>query len=558
MSKKRSLVVKFIIGFVILGLLMAVFAMYFGYTGFKNSMEEQYHENAYLIADTAESIILDTVTKEELAEFVEAAKGTDKAEQERVMSLGRYKKIKSELDNLRKNMQLTDIYLTYFDPEVLHNYTEGDTDWKPLLYIIDCYYNESEQFLLGQSSSMNPKNKELFAEVMETKSNQDDFIISNGDFGYNISALKPILSDDGEVIAVIAVEEPMRLVVSSTKAFLIRTMSAILFAIVAVIILFVIYMYKSVIAPVRLIASEAVRFGENNDITDESMESLENIKTGDEIETLSDSIAKMEKDMLVYVDNIKTITAEKERIGAELHVATKIQADMLPSIFPAFPEREDMDIYASMDPAKEVGGDFYDLFMIDEDRIALVMADVSGKGVPAALFMVISKTLIKNHMQSGAPVDQVLYTVNNQLCEGNDESLFVTAWIGVVNLKTGEVEFADAGHEFPLLIHTDGTVEEIHPEKKRLPLAAMEEMTYSMDKFTLQKGDKLFLYTDGVPEATSADNELFGMERLTEVLKNRGSEKPEMLLRAVRASVDLFVGDAPQFDDLTMLCFEMK
>ena len=558
MTKKRSLVVKFIIGFIFVGIIMAALAMYFGYTGFKGSMEKQYHDTAYLIADTAEDIILDTVTKEELAEFVEAAKGDDTKEQERVTSLGRYQKILKELNELRDSMQLTDIYLTYYDPQVLRGYQEGDTDWKPLLYIFDCYYKEDETFLLGQSSSMNPKNRVLFAEVMETGKNQDDFIISNGDFGYNISALKPILSDDGEVIAVIAVEEPMRLVVSSTRSFLIRTMSSIMVAILVVIILFVIYMYRSVILPVNIVASEATRFGQNNEISEDAMKKLDGIKTGDEIQLLSMSIGKMEQDMIAYVDNIKTITAEKERIGAELDVATRIQADMLPSIFPAFPDRSDIDIHASMDPAKEVGGDFYDFFMIDEDHIGLVMADVSGKGVPAALFMVIAKTLIKNNMQVDSSVEQVLIDSNNQLAENNDELLFVTTWVAVVDLKTGDVEYSDAGHETALLLHPNGTVEEIHPSQKRMPLAAMEGMTYLKDTFNMEFGDKLFLYTDGVPEATRADDALYGMDRLKACLEKHTTDSPTDILKAVRADVDAFVGDAPQFDDLTMLCFELK
>ena len=558
MTKKRSLVLKFIIGFVLVGIIMAALAMYFGYTGFRDSMVKQYHDTAYLIADTAEDIILDTVTKEELAEFVEIARGDDTKEQERVMSLGRYQKIWKELNDLRESMQLTDIYLTYYDPEVLRGYQEGDTDWKPLLYIIDCYYKEDEIFLLGQSSSMNPKNRVLFAEVMETGKNQDDFIISNGDFGYNISALKPILSADGEVIAVIAVEEPMRLVESSTRSFLIRTMSSIMVAILVVIILFVIYMYRSVILPVNIVASEAIRFGNNNEISDAAMAKLNAIKTGDEIQLLSMSIGKMERDMIAYVDNIKSITAEKERIGAELNVATKIQADMLPSLFPAFPEREDMDIFASMDPAKEVGGDFYDLFMVGEDRLAVVMADVSGKGVPAALFMVIAKTLIKNHLQNNEPVDQVLRTVNNQLCEGNEQMLFVTTWIAIIDIKTGYIEFSDAGHEITLVLHPDGTVDEVNPAKKRPPLAAMEDMEYMMDTTTINKGDVVFLYTDGVPEATNAEGELYGMDRLKNILQKSVGLKPQDLLVAVRKDVDEFVGDADQFDDLTMLAFQKK
>ena len=558
MTKKKSLSLKFIVGFVVVGLILSLLVLYFGYNGYKDSMEHQYHDTAYLIADTAEQIILDTATIEELEEFVEIAKSGDEEQIEYVESLGRYEKIHDDLDNLRKNMKLTDIYVTWYDPEVLRNYSEGDPDWKPLLYIFDCYYNDEESYGLGTTSSMNPKNRELFAEVVENKTIQDEFIISNGDFGYNISALKPLLSRNGEVVAVIAVEEPMRLVEQSTKDFVVKTILAILGAMIITIVIFVIYIYRVVIKPVDLIAKEAVRFGEENAITEASDKLLSSIRTGDEIEVLSQSIGKMERDMLDFVDNIKKITAEKERIGAELDVATKIQADMLPRIFPPFPDRNDMDIYASMNPAKEVGGDFYDFFMVDNDHLGLVMADGSGKGVPAALFMVIAKTLIKNNMQADKVVEQVLIDSNNQLAENNDELLFVTAWVAIVDLKTGDVEYSDAGHEFALVLHPDGTVEEIHPAEKRMPLAAMEGMSYLRDTFNLGVGDKLFLYTDGVPEATNANNELYGMERLEAVLAKHTGDTPQEILTAVRADVDAFVGDAPQFDDLTMLAFERK
>lgn len=278
----------------------------------------------------------------------------------------------------------------------------------------------------------------------------------------------------------------------------------------------------------------------------------------DEIYVLANAFQTMTVRMKNYIEEVKNITAEKERIGAELDVATRIQADMLPRIFPPFPDRNDMDIFASMDPAKEVGGDFYDFFMVDENHIGLVMADVSGKGVPAALFMVIAKTLIKNNMQMNKAVETVLTDSNNQLAENNDELLFVTAWVAVVDLRTGEAAYSDAGHEFALVAHPDGSVEEIHPAKKKMPLAAMEGMTYLRDSFNLNYGDKLFLYTDGVPEATNASDEQYGMERLKKVLGEHATDLPKDILAAVRADVDAFVGDAPQFDDLTMLAFERK
>ena len=251
------------------------------------------------------------------------------------------------------------------------------------------------------------------------------------------------------------------------------------------------------------------------------------------------------------------MTAEKERIGAELDVATNIQKSMLPSIFPAFPDREEVDIYATMNPAKEVGGDFYDFFMVDKRHLAIVMADVSGKGVPAALFMVIGKTLIKDHTQPGKDLGEVFSEVNDLLCESNSEGLFITAFEGVLDLVTGEFRYVNAGHEIPFICKKGGTFE---PYKIRAAfvLAGMEGMKYKCGSMQLTPGDKVFQYTDGVTEATNDKEELFGMERLGGVLQRNAGLPPQELLPKVKAEIDGFVGEAPQFDDITMLCLEYK
>ena len=275
------------------------------------------------------------------------------------------------------------------------------------------------------------------------------------------------------------------------------------------------------------------------------------------METLARALSRMERDIIDYIENLAAVTAEKERIGAELSIATQIQADMLPSLFPAFPERQEFDIYATMTPAKEVGGDFYDFFMVDDRHLAIVMADVSGKGVPAALFMVIGKTLIKDHTLPGADLGEVFTQVNELLCEANKEGLFITAFEGVLDLVTGELRFVNAGHEPPFLCPAGGSYA---PYKTRpgFVLAGMEGMVYRADSVMLSPGDKLFQYTDGVTEATRADQELYGMERLQAVLDRSREATPHELLPAVKADIDAFVGEAEQFDDITMLCVEFK
>lgn len=276
-----------------------------------------------------------------------------------------------------------------------------------------------------------------------------------------------------------------------------------------------------------------------------------------EVGNLARSYISMITDLDRYVENLKSITAEKERINAELTLASDIQAHMLPCIFPAFPEHDEFDIYATMTPAKEVGGDFYDFFMIDESHFAVVVSDVSGKGVPAALFMVIAKTLIKNYAQMGLEPEKVFTTVNNLLCDGNDAGLFVTSWLGVIDLSSGKLTYVNAGHNPPLLKRGDGDFEYLRA-RPAFVLAGMEGMKYRQNEIELNPDDRLFLYTDGVTEATNGDKQLYGEERLAEYMNNHASDNAEDMLHGLKADIDGFVGDAEQFDDITMLMFDFK
>ena len=286
--------------------------------------------------------------------------------------------------------------------------------------------------------------------------------------------------------------------------------------------------------------------------TDLAFEMEDTYRTGDEVEMLAEGLAELSAKTLRYIKQITNITAEKERIGAELELATKIQADMLPNIFPAFPERPEFDIHASMTPAKEVGGDFYDFFLIDDDHLGIVMADVSGKGVPAALFMMMSKILVSNYAMMGGSPARVLEQVNTQICKNNEEEMFVTVWFGVLEISTGKIKAANAGHEYPLIRKPGGQFE-LFKDKHGFVIGGMEGMKYKEYEFTIEKGGTLFLYTDGVAEATNARNELFGTDRMLEALNTDAAAAPKTLLTNMKRAVDDFVGDAPQFDDLTML-----
>ena len=280
-------------------------------------------------------------------------------------------------------------------------------------------------------------------------------------------------------------------------------------------------------------------------------------RTGDEIEVLAEAYADVTKRTQNYIQEIITITAEKKRIGTELALATRIQADMLPNIYPAFPERPEFDIYATMTPAKEVGGDFYDFFLIDDDHLGLVMADVSGKGVPAALFMMISKILVQNYAMTGRSPAEVLQAVNNQICSNNREEMFVTVWFGVLDLRNGTITAANAGHEYPAMMLTDGKFELVK-DKHGFVIGGMEGVRYKEYELQLTPGSRLFLYTDGVPEATDAQSEMFGTDRMLDALNIDPNAAPEEILKNVHDAVDGFVKEAEQFDDLTMLCVEYK
>jgi len=280
-------------------------------------------------------------------------------------------------------------------------------------------------------------------------------------------------------------------------------------------------------------------------------------RTSDEIEILAEAFADLTKRTQDYIQEIITITAEKKRIGTELALATRIQADMLPNIYPAFPDRPEFDIYATMDPAKEVGGDFYDFFLIDDDHLGLVMADVSGKGVPAALFMMISKILVQNYAMTGRSPAEVLKAVNDQICANNREEMFVTVWFGVLDIQTGKITAANAGHEYPAMMLTDGKFELVK-DKHGFVIGGMEGMRYKEYELQLTPGSRLFLYTDGVPESTDEHMEMFGTDRMLAALNIAPDADPKTILKNVREAVDSFVKEAEQFDDLTMLCVEYR
>ena len=320
----------------------------------------------------------------------------------------------------------------------------------------------------------------------------------------------------------------------------------VLFAVTAAVIL-----SKRIVKPLEMITARVRSLGGE----DLQFRMEDTYRTGDEIEVLAESFAMLSGKTLDYISTVKQVTAEKERIGTEMSLATRIQENMLPTIYPAFPDRSEFDIFASMTPAKEVGGDFYDFFLVDDDHLCVFIADVSGKGVPAALFMMASMIILANNAQMGKSPAQILNDTNSAICANNREEMFVTVWIGILEISTGKLTAANAGHEYPVIKLPNGKYE-LFKDKHGFVIGGMDGAKYKDYDIQLEPGSKLFLYTDGVPEATDGNERLFGTDRMLDALNAAPDASPKETLESMRREVDRFVRDAEQFDDLTMVCLE--
>lgn len=302
----------------------------------------------------------------------------------------------------------------------------------------------------------------------------------------------------------------------------------------------------------RLVVNNIYKINDSlSAITKGELDTVVDVRSHVEFEELSNDINST-------VDTLKRYIKDAEaRIDAELAFAKAIQHSALPSIFPPYPNRKEFDIWATMYTAKEVGGDFYDYYFVDEETLAFLVADVSGKGIPAAMFMMKAKTLIKSYAETGMSVEKVFINANEELCEGNDTGMFVTAWMGLLNTKTGLVTFANAGHNPPLVKHADGTFTYLKT-RPGLVLAGMEGVRYRKYEVQLEPGDMIYLYTDGVTEAVNVSEELYGEERLLTILNAKADADPQIICEEVKVNVDAFAGETMQFDDITMVCLKYK
>ena len=538
---KLKLLPKFIISLGVVGLVLTIAISLFSYATSKSYLEEMYAERVMTNSDAIASMLDVEDVKKILAE------GGDQTPE--------YKEMYDLFNKLKKDGDITFLSLVVPDEDSVCFYIDamveemGDDPANQLPYGSDILYVDA-------ANPDDPADMEKYITIWERyRDNKgiDKPLVTDNDYGYNYTGVSVILDENGNAIAEIQYILDMSEVRAYLNSFLIN-MLLISFAIIGItIILYIFFVRKMVTKPVGKLTAFTQEITKTGMFENQHID----IKTGDEIESLSQSFNFMLAELENYIANLSKVTAEKERIGAELDIAKHIQASMLPCIFPAFPERKEFDIYATMEPAKEVGGDFYDFFMVDDTHLAIVMADVSGKGVPAALFMVIGKTLIKDHTTPGRDLGKVFTEVNQLLCESNSEELFITAFEGVLDLVTGEFVYVNAGHEMPFICKAGGDFE---PYKIRagFVLAGMEGMKYRAGSTRLEPGDKIFQYTDGVTEATNLQNELYGMNRLGAILNKVKGGTPNDILPAIKKDIDEFVGDADQFDDITMLCLEYK
>lgn len=473
-----------------------------------------------------------------------------------------YEKLRKELNMIKDSSDIEYLYAVYFDDV---------NDIHSLHYAINA--KTEEELSSGQPISevysymgkpcedgefRDDTLKILQEAVLTSKKENGTLEGYADDYGHMLNGYRVLFDSDGNAVGLICVEIDINRINISVHRYI---QSVIIIAVVLTAIIVLIYVLNTkhyLVDPLVNIAKSSDSFikkMQNHAEPEELVFDAVEIKTKSELRLLADNVKRLADGVSVYMTNLKSVTAEKERIGTELSLATRIQADMLPSTYPAFPGRSEFDIYATMKPAKEVGGDFYDFFLVDNDHLCMVIADVSGKGIPAALFMMASKIIIANNAMLGKSPAQILADTNRAICSHNREEMFITVWVGILTISTGKLTAANAGHEYPAIRKPDGQFE-LYKDPHCFVVGGLEGAKYNEYELQLSPGTSIFLYTDGVTEAANEKYELYGTERLITSLNKNPEGKPKKILENMRNSVGAFVKEADQYDDLTMLCIE--
>ena len=532
---KQHAAVKSIGGIVLLLLVFFAVVSIIGYNSFTEALMSQYSEGAFLTAETA-------------AQMVDADRMDEYAESEGTTQ--EYLDVWNQLDHLCNSSGSTFVYVIRPDR----------SDYAHITFLFSTIDHESKYTIYDFGyvrDTTNDEYRQKYRALYELESERELVIRDRGyiETDAHITAMIGLKGSDGQVKAILCVQRQMDVLSVARQKYINKIILTLIILVVLVVVGQSLFLHRTLLQPLKQISDEALRFSKEGEKTEKKLR--DTIRNQDEIGHLAGSIDRMEEQIQNYVESITQITAEKERINTELTLATKIQADMLPHVFPAFPERKEFELFANMDPAKEVGGDFFDFFLVDDDHLCITIADVSGKGIPAALFMMASKILLKNNAMTGKGPAEILTDVNAAICANNREQMFVTIWLGILEISTGRLTAANAGHEYPVLMRA-GKDFELYRDKHGFVIGGMEGAEYSQYELQLNPGDKLFLYTDGVTEATDANKELFGSGRMIAVLNERKDTSPTQMLEGVRRAVDDFVKEAEQFDDLTMLCLAYK
>ena len=534
--KLRSNMAFNIIGGIVLVITLFAFVVgVIGFVSFTNSFKKEYSTTTYHMADTATSL----VNGDHLFDYLTGLETEE------------YERTKRYLESYCKRMAVSIVYVIMVE--------QNGFDY--FFSIFNCVNNEVDNtsyvpWELGhRRQTTNEDYRQEYIKLYNKQAPYGTIYRINTKDGNNwhITTLVPIMDSNDDVAGLLCIQRPINEIYKARIPYLITIVISTIVLVLLASAFAVFFMKKQLIGPIRKASFEATRFAQENKKGEEQGD----ISGFEELANLAKSIDTMETDMVNYMENLTAITAEKERIGTELALASDIQTGSIPNTFPAFPDRTDFDIYASMDPAKEVGGDFYNFFLVDNDHLAMVIGDVSGKGVPAALFMMVSNILTSVRTQTGGNPAQILEFVNDKICESNKLDMFVTIWLGILELSTGKLIASNAGHEYPAVMHAGGNFE-LFKDKHGIVVGGMEGVRYTDYEIQLSPGDKIFVYTDGVPEATDGDNNMFGVDRMLSALNLELDAGPEKVLGNVRSAVDAFVKDAQQFDDLTMLCMQYK
>ena len=517
-----------------------------GYRVFRRLFEEQYKSITEQIANTA----LSYIDGNSISRYAEKIYALPEGADAQIVVDEEWEETNAKLNTLTETASLAYIYV--FVP---------DANFENRLYLYDTVHPlviqenpKIKPIPIGKISSLKSYDEKRLAALKHVANDG----ISEIHFVYNktgghVTTTVAIRDSEEKIVGILSIVKPMSEIRSFKQRYMQTTFGISGGLTVVLLLLFIFFLLVGLIKPIVLLTEETSLFSENKG---ELTGVLKKIKGKNELSVLARAIEKMVEDIHRYIAELTHATAEKERISAELDVATQIQANMLPRIFPPYQNHPELELFASMKPAKEVGGDLYDFFFIDDDHFAVLVGDVSGKGVPAALFMTIAKTLLKNVGLSVCDPAEILTRVNDQLCEGNDASLFVTCWLGILELSTGKLKYANAGHTEPLLYH-EGKVEYLK-SPPNLMLAAMNGVKYQNFDLLMNRGDRLFVYTDGITEAMNSANELYGEERLISAVTRLTSQTSKEMLEGIQEDIKLFVGKAPQFDDITMLELSLK